>query len=135
MKRRLALSSGEGDNLPAGRTGGKAGRSMLKRLVVIALLAFLALTGCAFTTYAPITSCGAPVSHVQVLNAFPADGTFTRCGSIVIEGGMAASYETAIGVAKDEARRHGANAIVIILPPGTSQYLTLEGNAVAIWAH
>jgi len=100
------------------------------------LLALAALTGCASATYAPIDNCVGPVSTVQVLHAMPKEGTFRRCGTITLIGGSMRQDDGAMEMAITEARRYGANAIVI-LRAIESQFSVArgpyrEGTAIAI---
>jgi len=70
------------------------------------------------------------VGEVKVLRSFPQDGTYKKCGSIQIEGGGLSSEETNLDAARDSARKHGANAIVIVKNPDRQECtLAAKGNA------
>ena len=107
---------------------------MARRVTVV--LAAIALTSCATATYSPIEVCSGPVGEVQVLRSLPQEGTYKKCGSIRIEGGGFASDVTTLDAAKDSARRHGANAIVIVENPDPkftwAKSYAREGSAIAI---
>ena len=87
---------------------------MRKLTLTALLLALTALAGCASATCAPIDSCAGPVSTVQVLHAMPKEGTYRRCGTITLIGGTMRQDSGAIEMAIAEARRYGANAIVVL---------------------
>lgn len=87
------------------------------------------LTSCATATYSPLDICSGSVKEVKVLRSFPPDGTYKKCGSIQIEGGGLSSEETNLDAARDSARKHGANAIVIIKNPDRQDFTLAKGNA------
>ena len=107
---------------------------MVCRIAV--LLAAILVVSCATATYSPLAICPGPVDNVQVLRLLPPEGTYTKCGSLRIEGGGLASDETTLEAAKESARRHGANAIVIVESPDPkftwAKSYSREGSAIAI---
>ncbi|MCW5574843.1 MAG: hypothetical protein KIT13_01995 [Burkholderiales bacterium] len=96
----------------------------------------LALGACAAAIYYPVAQCSGPVSRVEVLRQMPPEGTYRTCGSIRIDAGGLASDETTLRAVTDEARKYGANAVVIMKNPSPEFTLALgysrQGNAVAI---
>ena len=106
--------------------------------LVSVVVAVLLLSGCAPVyyaaypaTYIGIDICSGPVEEVAILKAFPVNG-YRRCG--LMQGGVAGN-PTSIKFAKEEARRYGANAIVVIEPVDAKRSLfndVLEGSGLAI---
>ena len=103
---------------------------------VALFLTVLVLASCATATYSPFEVCSGSVGEVQVLRSLPPEGTYKKCGSIRIEGGGLASDATTLDSARDSARRHGANAIVIVENPDPkftwAKSYSREGSAIAI---
>lgn len=110
------------------------------RTITLATLALgFQLGGCALATYSPLAVCSGPVHEVRILKELPPVGSYTTCGSVRIEAGGLASMETTIDAAKEEARRHGANAIVIVGNPEArftwAKSYSREGSAIAVRVH
>ncbi len=101
---------------------------MVRNLVLVWLLALL--TGCASTDFTPNSGTrGLPEfrGSVQVLEKLPASA-YIHVGVVKATGGIVTRDATLLDNLKEQAARHGANAIVLQGPPRERQ--THQGKEV-----
>lgn len=101
------------------------------RKIVLALAAASTLAACAIPDYYPdgrgIAAGYAPYAgEVQMLSAFPAEGSYDRLGTIVVRGGYMHGTEHMTNVLKERAAQAGGNAVVV------QQGRTLRGISASL---
>jgi hypothetical protein len=74
----------------------------------------LTLCACASVSYSPSSACTAFGKEIKVLSSMPKDGTYNVCGSLSVQGSRFTDREEANSLFLEQARSHGANAVVII---------------------